>query len=78
MTYKAGFCLRFVRFLKGLRLSNRRMLQIQRTLEARIRPFARRGDAFDRNRRLTIGVKKKLHGLSPRENYTDRATAACR
>jgi hypothetical protein len=20
----------------------------------------------------------KLHGLSPRENYTDRATAACR
>jgi hypothetical protein len=23
-------------------------------------------------------VKKKLHGLSPRANYTDRATAACR
>jgi hypothetical protein len=22
--------------------------------------------------------KKKLHGLSPRANYTDRATAACR
>jgi hypothetical protein len=22
--------------------------------------------------------KKKLHGLSPRSNYTDRATAACR
>jgi hypothetical protein len=21
--------------------------------------------------------KKKLHGLSPRANYTDRATAAC-
>jgi hypothetical protein len=23
-------------------------------------------------------IKKKLHGLSPRANYTDRATAACR
>jgi hypothetical protein len=23
-------------------------------------------------------MKKKLHGLSPRSNYTDRATAACR
>jgi hypothetical protein len=25
-----------------------------------------------------IVIKKKLHGLSPRANYTDRATAACR
>jgi hypothetical protein len=25
-----------------------------------------------------IPYKKKLHGLSPRANYTDRATAACR
>jgi hypothetical protein len=25
-----------------------------------------------------IVTKKKLHGLSPRANYTDRATAACR
>jgi hypothetical protein len=24
------------------------------------------------------GGKKKLHSLSPRANYTDRATAACR
>jgi hypothetical protein len=24
-----------------------------------------------------LGSKKKLHGLSPRANYTDRATAAC-
>jgi hypothetical protein len=24
-----------------------------------------------------IGLKAKLHGLSPRANYTDRATAAC-
>jgi hypothetical protein len=23
-------------------------------------------------------LKKNLHGLSPRANYTDRATAACR
>jgi hypothetical protein len=23
-------------------------------------------------------LKKKLHGLSPRANYTDRATATCR
>jgi hypothetical protein len=28
---------------------------------------------------VTFDVKKsKLHGLSPRANYTDRATAACR
>jgi hypothetical protein len=27
---------------------------------------------------LCCNVKKKLHGLSPRANYTDRATAACR
>jgi hypothetical protein len=25
-----------------------------------------------------LGLQKKLHGLSPRANYTDRATAACR
>jgi hypothetical protein len=25
-----------------------------------------------------LNKKKKLHGLSPRANYTDRATAACR
>jgi hypothetical protein len=25
-----------------------------------------------------IIYKNKLHGLSPRANYTDRATAACR
>jgi hypothetical protein len=27
---------------------------------------------------LSITKKKKLHGLSPRVNYTDRATDACR
>jgi hypothetical protein len=27
---------------------------------------------------LNIKLKTKLHGLSPRANYTDRATAACR
>jgi hypothetical protein len=31
---------------------------------------------------MNLGIKlynkKKLHGLSPRVNYTDRATAACR
>jgi hypothetical protein len=27
---------------------------------------------------LRRGKNKKLHGLSPRANYTDRATAACR
>jgi hypothetical protein len=25
-----------------------------------------------------VTLKNKLHGLSPRANYTDRATAACR
>jgi hypothetical protein len=25
-----------------------------------------------------LTIKKKLHGLSPRANYTDRATSACR
>jgi hypothetical protein len=30
-------------------------------------------------REYNSGAKKtKLHGLSPRANYTDRATAACR
>jgi hypothetical protein len=27
---------------------------------------------------LKLKAKVKLHGLSPRANYTDRATAACR
>jgi hypothetical protein len=27
---------------------------------------------------LITKTKNKLHGLSPRANYTDRATAACR
>jgi hypothetical protein len=26
---------------------------------------------------ITAPIKKKLHGLSPQANYTDRATAAC-
>jgi hypothetical protein len=30
------------------------------------------------NLTATCEPKKKLHGLSPRTNYTDRATAACR
>jgi hypothetical protein len=30
------------------------------------------------NRTHELQYKKKLHGLSPRANYTDRATAACR
>jgi hypothetical protein len=30
-------------------------------------------------RRIALLIKKtKLHGLSPRANYTDRATVACR
>jgi hypothetical protein len=29
-------------------------------------------------RRIYTCKKKNLHGLSPRANYTDRATAACR
>jgi hypothetical protein len=28
--------------------------------------------------KLKLKKKLKLHGLSPRANYTDRATAACR
>jgi hypothetical protein len=27
---------------------------------------------------VIVGIKKKLHGLSPRAKYTDRATATCR
>jgi hypothetical protein len=27
---------------------------------------------------ISLKHKKKIHGLSPRANYTDRATAACR
>jgi hypothetical protein len=28
--------------------------------------------------KINVRIKEKLHGLSPRANYTDRATAACR
>jgi hypothetical protein len=38
----------------------------------RLYPFS--GHVFD----LPLKLKTKLHGLSPRANYTDRATAACR
>jgi hypothetical protein len=31
-----------------------------------------------KNKKKIIKDEKKLHGLSPRANYTDRATAACR
>jgi hypothetical protein len=34
------------------------------------REYARKDNVIHKN--------KKLHGLSPRANYTDRATAACR
>jgi hypothetical protein len=30
------------------------------------------------SQRISVWIKKKLHGLSPRANYTDRATAASR
>jgi hypothetical protein len=35
---------------------------------------------YSQNNHFTSSVKKKtkLHGLSPRANYTDRATASCR
>jgi hypothetical protein len=34
---------------------------------------------IEKNENLSIiRLKLKLHGLSPRVNYTDRATAACR
>jgi hypothetical protein len=37
------------------------------------------GHPFKYKKNMTSNVeKKKLHGLSPRANYTDRATAACR
>jgi hypothetical protein len=35
------------------------------------------GDVGFRNTAV-FKLKTKLHGLSPRANYTDRATAACR
>jgi hypothetical protein len=38
--------------------------------------WTQRTDKCDRLHRQI--EKKKLHGLSPRANYTDRATAACR
>jgi hypothetical protein len=37
-----------------------------------------RASNFDRSFSFEYQIKKKLHGLSPRANYTDRATAACR
>jgi hypothetical protein len=42
-------------------------------------PYGRILGFLDRsNDRSTEKTKTKLHGLSPRANYTDRATAACR
>jgi hypothetical protein len=35
-------------------------------------------DILTKQSRWKRTVLKKLHGLSPRTNYTDRATAACR
>jgi hypothetical protein len=35
-------------------------------------------DATENTKNSKIRVKTKLHGLSPRANYTDRATATCR
>jgi hypothetical protein len=35
-------------------------------------------ERFSEIRERKFYNEKKLHGLSPRENYTDRATAACR
>jgi hypothetical protein len=34
--------------------------------------------SFLQMNKCTGRIKKKLHGLSPRANYTDLATAACR
>jgi hypothetical protein len=34
--------------------------------------------SFDPEFYFERSAKKKLHGLSPRANYTDRATIACR
>jgi hypothetical protein len=41
-------------------------------------PSSSRAYEDSRSPHLSTYSKKKLHGLSPRANYTDRATAACR
>jgi hypothetical protein len=33
---------------------------------------------YNSSYRIGLKLKTKLHGLSPRANYTERATAACR
>jgi predicted esterase len=35
-------------------------------------------DGLELTNEIAVKLKTKLHGLSPRANYTDRATAACR
>jgi hypothetical protein len=41
-------------------------------------PFPRRVDLTMKIYLTICSQKKKLRGRSPQENYTDRATAACR
>jgi hypothetical protein len=51
-----------------------------RVFENRVlkRIFGPRKDEVIGGWRKLYNEKKKLHGLSPRANYADRATAACR
>jgi hypothetical protein len=46
----------------------KRMLYLARALRG----------VYDPANDIWLLTKKKLHGLSPRANYTDRATSACR
>jgi hypothetical protein len=54
---------------------------VEKHFESRLLTYARhvslRTNCYDVWKNYS-NIKKKLHGLSPRANYTDRATAACR
>jgi hypothetical protein len=53
-------------------------LLLQRIRDSRVHFIPEASFLFHAVAGDTFLHKKKLHGLSPRANYTDRATAACR
>jgi hypothetical protein len=51
---------------------------VVQTVNVRVERERERERHRQRERRKALKLKTKLHGLSPRANYTDWATAACR
>jgi hypothetical protein len=87
--HESHFYLRQVTFKRKTELAvtsqNRvrsRQFQLSHALDVHLIRYVRNETKMKRQRKKqgikAKQTKKKLHGLSPRANYTDRATAACR